>query len=471
MPFGIGLPESVRGEFTPVVLRIEGIEISLWKDYQITRHVLTPADTFRFTLGDEMLSPAIRGLLVAGNKVEIIIDGVTQMSGRIDSIDATTDRNGGTNLVIEGRDMMAAVIDSQIDPDSRYPEKTTLEKLLTDIFVGVFAFEGFELDNEDNVNVAANKALPRKKKQRKKLHEYKLPKSKPQHNDTYFQFLSRLTQRQGLWMWPTVDGKRVVVGKPDSDQPPRYQIRRKFDGRANNIMSGGVRLDTTDQPSFIVARGNIPPRVHEHGRMRVVIDSPYVAGLGTGLSFQEVTGRKNPEIASDQARGQTAQNATIIHLGISKDDQDKALGLKKAAASTDETGSFISFMTRSHTELVDKWTEVIPVPPITIQNQFSPRFAKPRFLRDNDSRTPEELRNFAKRQMSLCARRALVAKYDLEGHVLQGQPIFTDTVVDVDDEVYGLKASLYLAGCTLTQSRSGGTKTSLELIPLGALSF
>lgn len=469
------------GEHGQMSMRVAGQEISIWKEYSYTSDFLSPTDNWRFVVGNETLTDELLNLLVPGNKVEFFIDGIKQSAGYIDIIDASGNRATGANtIVVEGRDTFAPVVDSQIDPLHKYPEKYPLDKLILDV-LEPFNFKTIEIDNAANVEVKARLASdllkPRKHRgNRPDLRRFPVPKKKPQHNDSFFNFLSRITQRYGLWMWPTVDGDGVVVSSPDYDQDPKYEIRRKRNGAANNIQSGGIRKDSTEQPTFISCTGDIPAVTHEHAKMRVVIDNPYVVGLGLGQSFAEYLSSDVGRGASPESiaatRNDAIKSSKELLLLETRDKQDEKFGHLQYSASQ-EKQTFNEFLVRTHKEVVagSKWTEVIKVKPIVLNNVYASKVARPRFLRDGDSHTIEELRFFARRQLSLCIRKAYVGRYRMAGHKLNGNIVNVDTIIDIDDEQCRHKGPMWIQSVTFSMSRTQGATMDIVTLPINALQF
>lgn len=464
------------GEFGGMEMRVKGHVIKVWKEYSYTSNFLTPTDNWRFVVGDELLAPELIDLLIPGQRVEFFIDGLKQASGYIDIVDASGDRaTGGQTITIEGRDTLAPLCDSQIDPDHKYPEKINLEKLILDT-VEPFGFTSVVIDDTANREVKARWASdvnkPRKhKRERPDLKKFPVPKKKPQHNDSFFIFLSRITQRYGLWIWPTVDGDGLIVSSPDYDQDQSGELRRKADGAANNIRKGGIRRDSTDQPTFIVAHGDIPPTTKQHQRTRVVIDNPYVAGLEFGLSFQEQSDRPNEAVNGDILPANTGeQSLAVVNFQTQQARQDKLIGQLTYDPAV-ENKTFVAALARYHTEVLKPYTEIIASKPITIVNPYASLVARPRFLHDPDSHTIEELRFFARRQMSLCIRKAYVGKYTCMGHKLGGNIIQVNTILNVDDEQSRHKGPLWVQARTFEMSRASGCTTSMELLPLQAIQF
>jgi prophage tail gpP-like protein len=438
------------GEFGVMSLRVGDVELTVWKEFSVNSHFLTPTDAFHFVVGDEFLTDEILDLLVPGRRCQLLLDGAPQMTGYIDRVDTMGDRHSGNVVHIGGCDVFSAIVRSEIDPRTRYPEKTPLDKLLEDT-CRPFGFTRFEIDNAANIDVAANRALhsikPARKATKHKtrrpaaktLKQYPLQKCRPHHGETYFQFLGRLTQREGLWMWPTVDGEGIVVGKPNYDQAPAGQLRRKRGGATNNILRGGIIRDGTDQPSFIVATGRVPPKIVEHTKTMVVIDNP-------------LTGIKN-------IVGNAPQRLAGTNLANSQ------------LAAAGETGSFSEAAVQRHKELY-KYTERIPTQPLQVVNTYASLVARPKYVRDDDSHTMAQLRRFAMRQMSLHLRHAFCAHYEIMGFTFDNGVIpQVDQIVDVADDRSRFSGPLWVLSRTFNKSRSGGSTTTLEMIPLNCLAF
>lgn len=501
---------DLSAESPSVSLRISGVEIGVCKGYSVNSHWLTPTSSFRFEVGDEVLSDEVHDLLVPGSKVELFIDGSKQLAGYLLKYSTVTDRAGGTTIMIEGQDSLWPVCTSQVDPDHHYPDKIPLSKLLEDLLTP-FGFKNFLVDDEDDIDVSANRARKihagakkhrrTRRASRKALPQYKLPKRKPEHNDTYFMFLSRILNRQGLWLRASIDGESIICGKPDYDQDPLGTLTRRKDGVGNNILHGGVEIDASEQPSFIKARGSIPGREVKHMKTTVVIGNPYDDVVGRVLET-----RDNPNSLASQAQSlsgslleRRANNTfdrpldpTLSGSLLEKrklkalppppvdDFVARLLGAESrvdpnsSLTAAGEPGTLNTFAERRKVETKVDHVTIIQAPPVLIDNPYASTVPIVRFCKDKSSHTIEELTNYAKRQMSLCARRAFVYKATIEGHVLGDVIPQVNTILHITDEFTRVKgktmdAKMWVLGRTFSQSRSGGTTTTLELLPPGCI--
>jgi prophage tail gpP-like protein len=467
-------------ESETISLRVGDVEITVYKAYTINSHFLAPTDAFHLIIGDEVLTDQILDLLVPGRKCQLLIDGAPQCSGYIAVVDTTGDRLTGNVVVVNGFDVFSPIVRSEIDPKRRYPEKLTLEHLLTDLLTP-YGFTKFAIDNEDNRAVAANRALKQPKGAKPKkptsilrkprgaaakpLKQYGLQKTRPHHGETLFQFLGRIMQRQGLWMWPNVQGDGIIVGKPNYDQPPAAELRRKRGGANNNIIRGGIVRDGTDQPSHIIATGKLPAREVQHSKMQVVLDNHFTGKFSPTGQFQ--FGRSQGALRNEEG----TPPPLPVRPGV---NQSTAIARRHSGPLTsrrNEDGSFSEDYFVVHQEL-KKWTTRVPAEPVTLVNPFASLVSTPKYVRDDESTTIDQLQAFARRQMSLHQRHAFVATYTIHGHHFDNGVIpQVDMVITVDDDRSRFSGPLWIVGRTFQKSRQLGTTTEIELLPLGALAF
>lgn len=411
------------------VLKADGTQqtIKHFREYSFTSNLLTPSDAFTFTIGDP--TSEIQDLLVPGTKVQLAINDIPQCAGYIDATEITTSRNG-RELVLEGRDVLSQAVDAVADSTVSVKEGQTLAQVLVDLF-GPFGWskpEHFVISNEANRSLqsAQPAALVRpgstrsprgaarnaKRPSPKKLAELQMKQNRPFPREGVFDFACRIAHRFGLWIWPSADGKKLIVGRPDFDQAPAFALQTSFDGGTAGILESRVRRDIADQPTVIVADAATGGGEHAKGRAKVIIVNEAVKGPGDPL---------------ESLRGYLAAGAVL--------DLDSPT-----------------------------FSDPMPVPR-----------QRPLFLHDGNSNTMANLTAFARRELALLQRKSLSVSYTLMGHGFTTpggfHPWTVDTTVSVEDESSALFETLYVLGRTFTKSRSAGTKTRLELIRLHTLSF
>lgn len=408
-----------------VVLRImdEHVTMTRWTEYHFASDFLTPSDGWTFTVADHTLPEEQLGALKLGARVRLQINAVPVCDGHIDKIRISADRKGGVRYTIEGRDRLGLAMDGVADPQTIFNDGSTLADVLVQLFTP-FGWsnrdEHYVINNDANRSAKTGEIRGAKTSRKgKPLHKFVVHQLKPYNHESVFHFASRVSQRFGLWIWPTTDGEKLVVGKPDFEQVPLFQIRRNRDG-TGNVVAGDVDYDFTDQPSMIIA------------------DSFSGGGeFGKG---------RNKAYCINPAFGVT-------------DDAGAVLPELKAVLEKHPDAKEVEFL---KTPIFNRRTPKVP-----------PRIL---YLHDDESKTQEQLENFVRREMSLLLRKSLVAKYTLEGHGQQdANDNFvlwaTDTLVDVQDEIAGVHEHMYVLGVSYEKSKKAGTVTHVHLIRLHSIEF
>jgi prophage tail gpP-like protein len=414
----MSLPPFNLPEKEQITLRLmeAGVELKNWISYKFIDHFLNPSDSWSFKIGDPLIDDTTANALVPGNSIQLSINGTVQSTGIIDSVERKATRTGGLEWNIAGRDKLGQANDSNADPTLQIkPQQTALD--LLKMYLGPFGWPNdsdYVIDNADNRAVMTNqkRGIKLTKKKGRPVKSVVLHQLKPYPKEGCFEFVARILQRQGLWVWPTADGSQIVVGTPDFEQDPICRIIRQKGG-FNNILDGTVRFDATDQPNIIIAEGSGGGGEWGHSRLRTIMANPTTFYRGAEL------------YAPVFAKFKDAKYLPSKH----------------------------SFYTVMYT------------PTVRIL-----------YLHDDESHTQQELDNFVYREMALRTRKSLTVHYTMEGHgqlLPDGSfvPWTVDTVVDVQDDVGGVHEPMWVLSRTLNKSRGSGTTTDLEMIRLYSLEF
>lgn len=387
-----------------------GVQIATWLSYSFNSDFLTPSDAWHFTLSPVATTKEAMAVLEAGARVTFTVNGHTEGTGYIDEILCHHDRESGTIITVEGSDLLGPMVDSNMDPRARFSDTASLHDFVLAVAApfGWYTDESIVADDAANQRVLTGETRGiRTTKKGKPLKQVMLHRLKPYPHEGTFAFMSRITQRHGLWVWCSADGQTLIVGKPDFDQGPLYALTRRLDGQGNNIVTGGARYSLKNQPSVIVAQG-----------------------FGGGGEFPK-------------ARMTCIQeNAAVI---------------------------------ADNTAILDTYPDAIPAAPFEAARlnarRIKSRVARPMFLHDDESKTPEELQNFVKREMALRMRQSFRYECTVDGHTQDGVPWAVNTMVKVDDERADVHELLWVLSRTFMKDRSGGTRTHLELVRPGTLEF
>jgi prophage tail gpP-like protein len=410
----MGLTDVTEPTLGGMTIRVssasQAVEFTRFQSYEYTEDYLSPSDCWSFDIDQKELSLHDASMLIPGAAVQILVNGNVQSRGIIDAPAGAFDRDTGNVVHVEGRDWLSVAVDAQVDPQLRFVPSMTFADVV-ELALAPLGVQVAVTDAAANRNVITGKiyGTPTSKKG-KPLKSYVLGEEKPHQNEGVFAFASRVLQRAGLWIRPAVDGKTVIIGKPDFDQEPRYGICHALDSRSgnNNALKGHFKKTRLDQPSIIFACGTGGGGNFPHSRLRAGIVNPVV----------------------------NADNSAII------DAYPDVPFISVPAV----TAAFVPFV------------------------ETKPRAA---FLYDNESHTMAQLEAFLQRELSLRMRKALEARYEIMGHELNGQPVAIDTIINVLDQqpVANWAGNLWVLGRRFHQSPNGGSRTTLDLILPGSLAF
>lgn len=411
-------PSTPEREEIVLVLKDSRLEVKNFTEYEFNSNFLTPTDGFSFAIGAERLSDELQAALLPGAAVELRLNGVVQATGYIDSIDISASHEGGRVWRIEGRDALAQAVDACADPTQSLKEGQTLADALKTIFkdFGWSDDKHFAVSDDANIDVKSSKARAKTKRSeakgfsRRALRQYKLHQTRPYMHESVFEFASRITQRLGLWLWASADGKTLIVDQPDFAQEPLQRLDRNAKG-STNVLDGTVKRDVTDQITHLVADGYSGGGEFGKSRVKIIMEN------------KAVKPKTPPDLSKYVAAG------AVIVNGPDFPKQN-----------------------------------VMTVPRARVL------FGHDDESQDIDQLTSYARREMALAQRKSLTARYTVEGHGQntpDGFI----PWIVNTTVQVEDEAAGLSEILYVLGRTFRKSRSGGTSTHLDLIRLNTLVF
>jgi prophage tail gpP-like protein len=405
------------------------VELSTFKEYTFTSNFLTPTDGFSFVVGDEALNKSIRDGIFVGQKVSLKIGGYVQAGGYIDKTPIKSSRKGGTEITISGRDWLSAAVDAHVDPEFRFSAQATLDDIIVTCF-GPYGFGGInqiQTDDAANRNIITGQRLGEQtSKKGKPLKSFQLHQLKPWPREGVFEFCSRLSQRFGLWIWPSADGLDLFVSEPDFTQKPIYDIIHKIgDASGANYESGELVPDASEQPAIIVA-----------------------TGIGGGGS-QPATGMKVliiNELFGVEVKTTSTATADIVAISSRTDD--------------DFNAEYVRQIIQAHPEatVLPTRNEFLQLP---MMDRAIPRVM---YLHDDECKTPQQLEFYARRELALKQQHAFTATFTFERHTLGGVPWCVNAIANVDDDTLGLHNRMWVLERTFHKARGGGTTTTVKCI-------
>lgn len=233
---------------TPLTVRFEalGRETSNIEQWSIDSSYLVSTDGFSFTYADGKREN-LRGLEC--QPVQLIVRDAPQLVGRID----VTERTNALAVSCEGRDYMADLVESHIDPLFAPTEGMTLQKAvaLAASPCGITLVLGdAAVMRNARTGVRGGKTAPGD------FLTLSLQDMKPDEGQGIYEYINRLAARHGCTVQPTLNRNELLLQAPHYDQDPLYTIRRSIaPGGSNRIKSATARRDFSSFPTFTVVRG------------------------------------------------------------------------------------------------------------------------------------------------------------------------------------------------------------------------
>jgi prophage tail gpP-like protein len=361
-------------------------------------------------------------------------------------VSKSANRDTGVVYKISGRDFLGPVVSASVDPKTRIASNQTVSDFLAGV-LAPFGLSKIYMGDIEDMSIITGYAHGRGGAQtrtsvvkevtgrtpvnstraeltytsktvtqvisydRPDLKKIPLDQLKPKLGDGAMQVIERLLSRLSLVMWAAADGSGVIVDRPRFDREPVHRLVRKFDGGdENNILDGTKDVNGEVQPSCVVAVGQSSGADMAKTRLKCVAVNELVAVYPGGALAPSVL-------------------ATIANYpGI------RVLPLRE---------------------------QLIP-PTDRIVGRRKP---VPMFVKDDESKTLEQLVAFARRKLAEKQRAYLSVTYSVKGHAYDGRfPWAVNTMVDVDDDFLGVHEPLWCMSRTFSKSRRGGTTTEVRLI-------
>lgn len=438
-------------ELDSVVLRLvdKSVELTTWDRFSLRQDFLTPTVGWEFTSSTD--TPLIgQELFQEGTLVEICINDRIQCTGHLERVQIRQNREGGLVYTLSGRDILGSVVSGNIDPQIKIAPNMSVEDFLSAILIP-FGIDTIYNSDANNLNIITgiDRNVKQTKQQRQvkqaisapvigdnnssseirfettpivsvvagnrtDLKNLKLDQIKPRIGEGAYQIIDRIISRLGYRVWAAADGTGIIVDKPDFETPGKHKlIRKTSQSQNNNIIDGDCTFNIEQQPSCIVASGNTTTADDDVVTIKVI-------------AVNELVGFSAPNTPIE----------SVLNI-ISRYKQAKILPFRS--------------------QLYPKQRRV--------SANYSPT---PMFIKDDESRNLAQLQSFARKQLSLRQKEYLVVNYTVEGfsyrNATQQFPWSVNTLVDVDDDVFGIHEPLWVLGKTFTKSRDGGTYTDLTLI-------
>lgn len=248
-----------------LTLIVDGYDFSLWTSATVAAEFLQPCQTINLAIGADETRLDLIQAVQPGKKFQLDVNGSPVCTGFIDSVGAESN-HGGTVVHVSGRDMLAPLVDGNVNPFMPLAKTATMKDVVEEVVVRQFGMDLVILDDESpsKIKDAHDKGVgstvgsvlrPRfKHRPRDPLRDVR-----PHANQGAYQYLSGIIHRLGYHLWNSADGNFIVLSSPDYEQDPAYSLRNHAGpsgvSRSNNIESAKVSRNMTGVPSHVWVSG------------------------------------------------------------------------------------------------------------------------------------------------------------------------------------------------------------------------
>jgi|1185.fasta_scaffold04371_2 hypothetical protein len=485
--------------------------------YRINTQYTTPTDSWEFVVYSEDDPRGLRRRFRPLQPIRLYIAGNLQVIGRIDKIEGTGE--SGAALKVSGRDYLADLVDSTVDPQFQIKKSQDIGAFLLDLLKpwGITTVFG-------NSNLTRNALTGRKpftKNPAKHYNSAKLEDTKASENQGVFEFANRVVARHGFMILPAGTRDSIVVDAPNYEQTALYSV-----SRPGNILSGTASRDYTDIPTVTIAHGRMggssPGEESPSGQSTGAVFTP-AAGTPAGKQGQfaanpsndvQGTGRRpgstiggsgsgfagNPSNDTQgtgrrdgTSRSQFASNPSNDVRGTGRrtdaDPGPSAAGptLGGKASGKDRFGTFDETGASSLGRILEVQRCITSDDGVIVvrEKRFDPKkpdhtiygfdfpVYKPLFYRDKDSRNDEQLNYSVRRVIAEKLRATLTYNCTVRGHVepKSGATWAVDTLVNVRDEVEDVNEAMWILERTFENDGTSGPVTHLSMVRPGSFVF
>lgn len=241
-----------------------GDELDVVTSLTLSDTFLDPCQTMTATLAADETRFNVVSAAAPGSAFTVFVNGHPQCTGIVDCRDIESSQPGGRLVSLTGRDLLSQMVDGNADPRIAMAANMPFDEFCQKAFAH-FGMDDVTIFEEygDLRNLVLGKAVKTKKQAAKRRRKFKDPIDglRPKDNEGGFQWFVRIAHRLGYHAWAVPGQRGVVVGTPDYDQDPAYELVSLRSqgtqglGAGNNIKWSRARTDITGLPSHVYVRG------------------------------------------------------------------------------------------------------------------------------------------------------------------------------------------------------------------------
>jgi prophage tail gpP-like protein len=389
------------------------------KQYRLESSYTTSTDGFSFTLYQHDAPGWFWNLEL--QPVELLIDGNSQVLGRVDLTDVGGD---GSAMSFQGRDFVSDLVECHSDPTLKLKKEQSLVDAIRYAAgpVGITAVVAEDEVGLRNIRtgIAIGGGSPPWAFKEAKLKDYK---ANP--GEGLYAFCNRLAARHSVTIQPGVQRNQLVLSSPNYVQSPCCRLVRHIkpaSAATNTVLQATARRDFSSWPTYVLVTG------------------------------KTIKG------------GDTFKPASAV--------VDAAGGFKKTAAEKEkpkqlETGYLLD---------IPEFDALLwggRIKPADGPKGDTLSLYRLHYQRDTDSKTQEQVEKVAQRIHSDRLKDSLRYECTVRGHQDRetGATYAVDTIAEVNDEVCGVNERMWIESRTFEYSPGQGATTRLVLWRLGAFSI
>lgn len=447
-------------EADALLVQIEGVgTFDAFKSYRINSNYVTPTDGWEFTVMAEAAPLELRRRWRPLQPIRLYINGCCQVIGRIDGIE-TADETG-IALRVFGRDYLADIVDSSVDPRFQISKGQSIETLLVELFRpwGISRIEG---SHNARRNVLTGREAYAGAPERS-YEEARLEDFKAEENQGVMEFANKVVARHGFTIQPAATRDAVSVDAPNYLQEPLYSL-----SRPGNVESATCLRDYGAIPTVVLSRSQTALGKQQaasavgslstfnlRGKQIIVEESDvtYAPGVVPVERSSEVLRRGNRLILEETELRLRARSAPV------------APPLRQSFRALADVPEVLAIGQTDSGLPVIRDVAFDPKREDSESYGYDPPVYKPVFFLDKQSRNQEQLDRAIRRLLAEKLRDSLVYRPTVLGHRDQtsGALWAVDTMVSVNDEIEGVNEVLWIIDRTFVNT-GDGPKTELVCV-------
>lgn len=379
--------------------RYRGVFLS----YRLSSNYMIPTDEWEFVVYSDSDPFMLRRIWRPLQPVKIYVSGNLQVIGRIDDIEGVGET--GAALKVSGRDYLADIVDSTVDPTFQVKTGQDIGSVLLELLKpwGITTILGsFNLTRNILTGKRPYFGDPERSFQAASLQDFKA-----EENQGVFEFIMKILARHGFMLLPGGTRDSVVVDAPNYLQDPSYSLTRP-----GNIISAPARRSYRNVPTVTMARGR-----------------------GGDAS----SGSKNEFATFDKSRNAPSS------IGLVPEVQ--------------------RCITADNDVIAVRETRYDPKRGDNTVYGFNPPVYKPLFYRDKDARDQAQLERSVRKMIAERLRDTLTYPVTVRGHKdpETGTAYAVDTIGNVSDTVEDVQEKLWCMDRVFVNDGSG-PKTELQML-------